>query len=199
MALTWPVPELSTVDVRSQDDAAPRRAALTGTAPRGGSTLLAGTPGPRRPGVPARLVSPLQGIPTQQQISDLVSTLQHPEAFLRIPPQLHAVAMQCPVQRPTFPHEGERPILPHCTLQMQTKDRRHILLVRLRAQSPLLGCDGFLPAACRELARLQMDPLIIIVSDHLRQEAIPFGKLSPPILLAQEGQAAREIIEALFN
>lgn len=107
--------------------------------------------------------------------------------------------MRRPVQRPPLPQEGEGPILTHRPLQMPTKDLPPIGLAQQGMPPPWLGRHGLLPAAGRHLPLLRVHPLIVIVNDRLRQEAIPCRILSHPLLLTQQWQAVLEIIAAPFN
>jgi hypothetical protein len=100
------------------------------------------------------------GVPPQQKVPHFMVALQHPEALLGEPAQLHAVTMERPVQQPALPRGGERPILSDRALQMQTKDIHQVQPTRQGAQPPLRGRAGLLPAAGRDLARLPIHPLI---------------------------------------
>jgi hypothetical protein len=173
MALTAPVTEPSKVAPRLGAYAAPCRAALAGTAPSGGCTSLAGATGPSGPTAPARRVLWLQGVPAQQKVPHLMAALQHPEAFLGDPPQLHEVAMERSIQRPALSQKRDGAIFAHRLLQMQAQDVRPVRRRWRRAQPPLPGRHGRFPATRRNRARLQVPPLliIVIVGARLRRES----------------------------
>jgi hypothetical protein len=120
MTTLMPVTEPSTVDTLGDWHCAPRRAALTGTAPHGGcNACLTAAGRPRSTRNPPRIAS-----------------LQPPDALLGKPPQLHALAMEPAAQPPALRQAGAGPILAHRPLQREAQDVRPVCLRRHARSRP---------------------------------------------------------------
>jgi hypothetical protein len=98
-----------------------------------------------------------------------------------------------------LPLEAEGPILFHGSLIMERKHEVQILGGIERPEFSFAGLESLIPPFSGYFFSLQMNPLLVVEADHVRDDLASLDEVTDFMPLTEIGYATLEVIKRLFN